>query len=193
MGGKGLFYLLSPARCLLAIVAPAPWRRPIVGSELSGISVRGAAAFASESYLLDAEVGRFVATTVWLIRAQTRSGSMSELGPLSDLGAPNHDVRFAPLNRHRQLEGLRPKSAKTRSLQRLGSCSASSVDVGGSIPSPPTTAGRAMHAYQTSGHLPVAGPHAFVLIRPTSGVGTSAHAICGLILTARRVCHCFCR
>jgi hypothetical protein len=31
--------------------------------------------------------------------------------------------------------------AKTRSLQRLGSCSASSVDVGGSIPSPPTTAG----------------------------------------------------
>src|SRR6267143_3760043 len=30
---------------------------------------------------------------------------------------------------------------KTRSLQRLGSCSASSVDVGGSIPSPPTTAG----------------------------------------------------
>jgi hypothetical protein len=32
-------------------------------------------------------------------------------------------------------------SAKTRSLQRLGSCSASLVDVGGSIPSPPTTAG----------------------------------------------------
>src|SRR5882724_8894228 len=30
---------------------------------------------------------------------------------------------------------------QTRSLQRLGSCSASSVDVGGSIPSPPTTAG----------------------------------------------------
>src|SRR6267378_7523755 len=30
---------------------------------------------------------------------------------------------------------------KPRSLQRLGSCSASSVDVGGSIPSPPTTAG----------------------------------------------------
>src|SRR5437588_2036409 len=31
--------------------------------------------------------------------------------------------------------------SKTRSLQRLGSCPASSVDVGGSIPSPPTTAG----------------------------------------------------
>src|SRR5712672_2078930 len=40
-----------------------------------------------------------------------------------------------------------------------------------------------MHAYQTSLHLPVAVPHAFVLIRPTTGVGTSAHAICGLILT----------
>ena len=53
--------------------------------------------------------------------------------------------------------------------------------------------GRAMRAYQTSGHLPVAVPHAFVLIRPTTGVGTSAHAICGLILTSRRVCHCFCR
>jgi hypothetical protein len=53
--------------------------------------------------------------------------------------------------------------------------------------------GRAMRAYQTSGHLPVAGPHAFVLIRPTIGVGTSAHTICGLILTSQRVCHCFCR
>jgi hypothetical protein len=53
--------------------------------------------------------------------------------------------------------------------------------------------GRALHAYQTSGHLPVAVPHAFVLIRPTTGVDTSAHAICGLILTSRRVCHCFCR
>ena len=53
--------------------------------------------------------------------------------------------------------------------------------------------GRAMRAYQTSGHLPVAVPHAFVLIRPTIGVSTSAPAICGLILTSRRVCHCFCR
>ena len=53
--------------------------------------------------------------------------------------------------------------------------------------------GRAMRAYQTSGHLPVAVPHAFVLIRPTIGVGTAAHAICGSILTSRRVCHCFCR
>ena len=43
---------------------------------------------------------------------------MSELGPLSDLGAPNHDVRFAPLNRHRQLEGLRPKSANERTRFR---------------------------------------------------------------------------
>src|SRR5229473_3481094 len=35
----------------------------------------------------------------------------SEMGSFSDLDAPNHDVRFALLNRHRQLEGLRPKSA----------------------------------------------------------------------------------
>jgi hypothetical protein len=56
MGGKkNCFGLLSPARCLLAIVAPAPWRRPIIGSELSGNPVRGVAAFASESYLLDVE------------------------------------------------------------------------------------------------------------------------------------------
>ena len=43
--------------------------------------------------------------------------------------------------------------------------------------------GRAVRPYQTSGHLPVAGHHAFVIIRPTTGVGTSAHAICGFILT----------
>jgi hypothetical protein len=36
--------------------------------------------------------------------------------------------------------------------------------------------GRAMRAYHTSGHLPVAVAHAFVLKHPTSGVGTSAHA-----------------
>jgi hypothetical protein len=32
-------------------------------------------------------------------------------GSFSDLGATKQDVRFAPLNRHRQLEGLRPISA----------------------------------------------------------------------------------
>src|SRR5882762_3739862 len=42
---------------------------------------------------------------------------------------------------HRSIQPACLKRAKTRSLQRLGSCSASSVDVGGSIPSPPTTAG----------------------------------------------------
>jgi hypothetical protein len=52
---------------------------------------------------------------------------------------------------------------------------------------------RVIRAYQTSGHLPAAVQHAFVLTRPTIGVGTSAHAICGLILTLRRVCHRFCR
>src|SRR6266849_9879849 len=53
--------------------------------------------------------------------------------------------------------------------------------------------GRAMRAYQTSGHLPVAVAQAFVLTRPTRGVDTSAQAICDLILTSRRVWHCFCR
>jgi hypothetical protein len=52
---------------------------------------------------------------------------------------------------------------------------------------------RVIRAYQTSGHLPAALQHAFVLTRPTIWVGTSAHAICGLILTLRRVCHRFCR
>ena len=32
----------------------------------------------------------------------------------SDLGARSGEVRFAPLNRHRQLEGLRPRSANER-------------------------------------------------------------------------------
>jgi hypothetical protein len=49
---------------------------------------------------------------------------------------------------------------------------------------------RAMRAYHTSAHLPVAVSHAFVLKHPSRGVGTSAHALCGLILTSRG-CHCF--
>jgi hypothetical protein len=36
----------------------------------------------------------------------------------SDLGTSNHDVRFAPLNRHRQLGGLRPKSAVVASRRQ---------------------------------------------------------------------------
>jgi hypothetical protein len=39
-----------------------------------------------------------------------------------------------------------------------------------------------LRAYQTSGHLLVAVAHAFI-IDPTSGVDTSAHAICGSVLT----------
>jgi hypothetical protein len=39
-----------------------------------------------------------------------------------------------------------------------------------------------MRAYQTPVHLPVAIPHASVLIRATTRVDTSAHAICGLIV-----------
>ena len=62
--------------------------------------------------------------------------------------------------------------------------------VNGSIPSPPRPPGLVMRAYQTTGHLPVAVAHAWALIRPTTGVGTSANAICGLILTSRG-CHCF--
>src|SRR5260370_4683555 len=45
--------------------------------------------------------------------------------------------------------------------------------------------GRAMRAYQTSCHLPVAVAQAFVLTRPTRGGDTSAPAIFGLILTSR--------
>jgi hypothetical protein len=52
--------------------------------------------------------------------------------------------------------------------------------------------GRVKRAYHTSGHLPVAVVQACVLTRPTIGVGTSAHAICGLIFTSRG-CHCFSR
>jgi hypothetical protein len=59
-----------------------------------------------------------------------------------------------------------------------------------SIPSPPPPPGRVIRAYHTTGRLPVAVAHAFVLIRPTTGVVTSAHAICGLIPTARG-CRCF--
>jgi hypothetical protein len=66
------------------------------------------------------------------------------------------------------------------------------VNVGGSILSPPPPPFRVMRAYQTFGHLPVAVQHAFVVIRPTTGVGTSADAICGIILASRRVRHCFC-
>jgi hypothetical protein len=55
-----------------------------------------------------------------------------------------------------------------------------------SLPPP----GRAMRAYHTSAHLPVAVAHAFVLKHPSRRVGTSAHALCGLILTSRGY-HCF--
>jgi hypothetical protein len=48
-----------------------------------------------------------------------------------------------------------------------------------------------MRANQTHVHLPVAARHAFVIIGPGTGIGTSAHAIGGLILTSRRVWHSF--
>ena len=41
--------------------------------------------------------------------------------------------------------------------------------------------------YQTCGHLPVAGNHAFVIIHSPTGVRTSAHAIRGSILTLKGV------
>jgi hypothetical protein len=44
-----------------------------------------------------------------------------------------------------------------------------------------------MHAHQASGHLPVAAPHAFVVVRPATVVDTSAHAIRRSILTSHRV------
>jgi hypothetical protein len=36
---------------------------------------------------------------------------MSEMGPFSDLGADDLDVRSTPINRHHELDGLRQKSA----------------------------------------------------------------------------------
>jgi hypothetical protein len=39
---------------------------------------------------------------------------MSLSGPFSDVGARNREVRFTPVNRHRQPTRLRPKSANPR-------------------------------------------------------------------------------
>jgi hypothetical protein len=50
-------------------------------------------------------------------------------------------------------------------------------DVGGSSPLPPATAEPIMRTYQASVHPPVAVAHASVVIRSTTGVGASAHAI----------------
>ena len=52
-------------------------------------------------------------------------------------------------------------------------------------------------AYQACGYLPVAGEHAFVLLPSevtcaTREVGTSAHAVCGPILTSKSRCFCRC-
>jgi hypothetical protein len=57
--------------------------------------------------------------------------------------------------------------------------------------------GSLRRAYQAADHLPVAGEHAFVLMPSevtgaASEVATSAHAICGAILTSIGYC-CFCR
>jgi hypothetical protein len=60
-----------------------------------------------------------------------------------------------------------------------------------SSPYPPQR--RVMRAYQTYAHPPVAAANAFVVTRPPRGVRTSALAICGLILTSRRVGDCFYR
>src|SRR5258705_13884589 len=64
-----------------------------------------------------------------------RSGSKSEVG------SPERHVRSTLNSRRHRIAPAGPLGAKARSLQRLGSWPASSVDVGGSIPSPPTTAG----------------------------------------------------
>jgi hypothetical protein len=121
-------------------------------------------------------------------------GGMSALPPTTDIH------RVDTRSEHPLRERVRPCCAAKHAWiasTAIAICgptsstvSASSVDVGGSIPSPPPPPGRVMRAYQTTGHLPVAVAHAFVLIRPTSGVVTSAHAICGLIPTPRG-CHGF--
>src|SRR4029079_2439237 len=58
------------------------------------------------------------------------------------------------------------------------------------LPQPGVTVRRAHHAFD---YPLVAARHAFVVIRPTTRIGTSAHAICGLILTSQRVHRCCCR
>jgi hypothetical protein len=54
------------------------------------------------------------------------------------------------------------------------------------------TAGSRHPAYQTLGDVLIAGPHALAIVRPTTGVRTSAYAIRGIILTARPVRYGFC-
>jgi hypothetical protein len=67
------------------------------------------------------------------------------------------------------------------------------ADVAGLIPSSPTSPqGRVMRAYETFNSPPVAVHHAFVVIRPTTRVDTSADAIRFIIVAMRRVCHSFC-
>jgi hypothetical protein len=56
--------------------------------------------------------------------------------------------------------------------------------------SPYRPQGRLMRAYQAYIHVPVAAVNACVVTRPPRGVRTSALAICGLILTSRRVERC---
>jgi hypothetical protein len=121
--------------------------------------------------------GKMVATIVGSsnYRRPPKFGGIVSISPL-----PRVDVfRFTSKRTSAGRAGMSEK-CQTRSLLRLGSCSASSmVSIRHRLPPP----GRAMHAYQTSLHLPVAVPHAFVIIHPAAGVGTSAHAICELILT----------
>jgi hypothetical protein len=133
---------------------------------------------------------------IWKVRCGSNSG-VARLGRLP----PTTDIhRVDTRSEHPLRERVRPCCAAKHAWiasTAIAICgptsstvSASSVDVGGSIPLPPPPPGRVMRAYQTTGHLPVAVAHAFVLIRPTSGVVTSAYAICGLIPTPRG-CHCF--
>jgi len=125
-------------------------------------------------------------------RADFRDGSIS-----TELGCPGH-VRFTPGSdrtadiaggpatpdsRHRQATDSGPSPPSFRQLSE--SLWFDSVD---RLPPPGV-----VRAYQASGHMPIAVHHAFVIIRPAAGVGASAHAICGLILAQRRVCHCCCR
>ncbi len=42
----------------------------------------------------------------------------SEMGPFSDLGARNRDVRFSPMSRHRQVDLPRPKRANSGLMHR---------------------------------------------------------------------------
>jgi hypothetical protein len=117
------------------------------------------------------------------------------LRPVS-AAARSFSARASPASgcdRENYVEDSERRARRSRTRHRASMMQSNwdrSVDVGASIPSPPRPPGRVIRAYNTTRLLPFAVAHAWALIRPTRGVGTSTNAICGLIST-QRGCHCF--